>query len=56
MEEIIGVKIVEEEKFPRVSAWMQEFVKVPIIKESLPPHEKLFTKIRGIREKFIGAA
>ncbi|KAH9706651.1 glutathione S-transferase C-terminal domain containing protein expressed [Citrus sinensis] len=56
LEEIIGVKIVEEEKFPLVSAWMQEFVKVPIIKESLPPHEKLVTKIRGIREKFIGAA
>lgn len=53
LEEIIGVKIVEEEKFPRVSAWMQEFVKVPIIKESLPPHEKLVTKYAASERNFL---
>ncbi|KAL9423123.1 hypothetical protein AB3S75_035254 [Citrus x aurantiifolia] len=54
--EEIGVKVIEKEKFPLVSAWMQEFLKVRVIKESLPPHEKLVTKMRGIREKYLGAA
>nr|ATL77054.1 glutathione S-transferase 4 [Phellodendron amurense] len=56
VEEVVGVKIVEKEKFPLLSAWMKAFLEVPIIKESLPPHEKLVTRIRDIREKFLAAA
>ncbi|KAL9423125.1 hypothetical protein AB3S75_035256 [Citrus x aurantiifolia] len=55
-EEVIGVKLIEKERFPLLSAWMQEFAEAPVIKESWPPHEKLVTKFRAMREPYVAAA
>ncbi|KAK9270860.1 hypothetical protein L1049_026446 [Liquidambar formosana] len=41
VEEIVGVKLIDEETMPLLNAWFQNFLQVPIIKESLPPREKL---------------
>ncbi|XP_021911349.1 probable glutathione S-transferase [Carica papaya] len=56
MEEVNGIKIVDEQRFPRLSGWLQDFSGVPIIKENFPPHDKLVTRFRIFREKFISAA
>ncbi|KAJ4721428.1 putative Glutathione s-transferase [Melia azedarach] len=56
LEEVIGVKVIDKQKFPLLSAWMQEFTEIPIIKESLPPYDKLLTKFRVMLEPYVAAA
>ncbi|KAK0599766.1 hypothetical protein LWI29_008402 [Acer saccharum] len=48
-EEIIGMKIIDEERFPSLLAWMHEFSQVAIIKESWPPRDKLIIKFQAFR-------
>ncbi|OWM72649.1 probable glutathione S-transferase [Punica granatum] len=45
--EITGLKLIEEERFPLLSAWMKDFSGFPTIRETLPPHDKLVTKFRA---------
>lgn len=55
-EEIIGVKIIDHERFPSLLAWTQEFAEAPIIKESWPPHDKLIVKFQALRDSHLAAA
>ncbi|XP_021900534.1 probable glutathione S-transferase [Carica papaya] len=55
-EEITSIKTVDEQRFPRLSRWLQEFSGTPVIKESFPPHDKLITKFRILQENLISAA
>ncbi|KAI3421582.1 uncharacterized protein J3R85_012087 [Psidium guajava] len=41
MEEIGGMKILDAERFPSLHEWAQNFVEIPLIKEFLPPRDKL---------------
>nr|GMD40146.1 probable glutathione S-transferase [Ipomoea batatas] len=42
-EEVIGVKLgVTEEKFPHIYRWKKDFLNCDVIKETLPPRDKLF--------------
>ncbi|GLT79291.1 hypothetical protein SLA2020_507840 [Shorea laevis] len=50
-----GIKMIDEESFPSLSAWIQAFSDTPEIKESWPSHEKLVAKFRALREKFVAA-
>ncbi|EXB70647.1 hypothetical protein L484_023832 [Morus notabilis] len=52
-EEITGLKLIPEEKFPLLSTWMQVFADIPVIKESWPPRDTLFAKFRAIREAIL---
>ncbi|CAK9149431.1 unnamed protein product [Ilex paraguariensis] len=51
VQEITGVELWTKEKFPRLCEWIDEFVKCTIVKENLPPREKLLayfrTRLRG---------
>ncbi|EXB70648.1 putative glutathione S-transferase [Morus notabilis] len=49
-EEITGLKLIPEEKFPLLFNWMQVFADIPVIKESWPPRDKLVAKFHSIRE------
>ncbi|TVU27217.1 hypothetical protein EJB05_29813, partial [Eragrostis curvula] len=40
-EEITGVKMITEEKFPSLCAWMASFLSSPIVRDHLPPLDKL---------------
>ena len=42
VQEIVGWKILTDEKFPNICQWSQEFVNHPVIKQGLPPRDKLF--------------
>ncbi|XWS58652.1 hypothetical protein CRYUN_Cryun08bG0052900 [Craigia yunnanensis] len=50
-EEVTGFKIIDE-RFPVLLAWMQEFLELPIIKDNLPPHDKLVIKYQALYEKY----
>ncbi|KAA8542759.1 hypothetical protein F0562_023911 [Nyssa sinensis] len=41
MEEAGGMKLLEAEKFPFLHEWAQNFIEIPLIKECMPPREKL---------------
>ncbi|XP_021895419.1 probable glutathione S-transferase [Carica papaya] len=56
VKEVTGINIVDEQRFPRLSGWLQDFSSAPVIKESFPPHDKLVTKFRILQEKFISTA
>ncbi|EEF34551.1 probable glutathione S-transferase [Ricinus communis] len=49
-EEIIGLKIIDQEKFPLLSEWKQAFASVPIIQENWPPRDKLVAKFVATRQ------
>ncbi|KAI3421581.1 uncharacterized protein J3R85_012086 [Psidium guajava] len=41
VEEAGGMKILDAERFPSLHEWAQNFVEIPLIKECLPPRDKL---------------
>ena len=51
-EEASGVKLLVREKFPKVTNWSHEFVSNSVVKECLPPREKL---VAYFRNRFGGA-
>ncbi|XP_059463172.1 probable glutathione S-transferase [Corylus avellana] len=51
-EEASGVKLLTREKFPKLTNWSHEFVSSIVVKECLPPREKL---IAYFRNRFGGA-
>ncbi|KAF9670348.1 hypothetical protein SADUNF_Sadunf13G0059000 [Salix dunnii] len=55
LEEIHAIKMIAEERFSILHACMHEFSKVPVIADCWPPHEKLVSKFRAIRESLLEA-
>lgn len=53
LEEIVGIKLIEEKKFPHLHAWIQNFKQVPLIKENLPDYEKLLVHLQWRRQGYI---
>lgn len=50
IEEITDVKLIDQEKLPLLSNWTQVFANLPVIKENLPPRDKLLARFRDIRD------
>uniref|UniRef100_A0A6M2EA66 glutathione transferase n=1 Tax=Populus davidiana TaxID=266767 RepID=A0A6M2EA66_9ROSI len=53
MEEAMGVKVLEPSTLPRLHAWAQNFIEVPLIKENIPDNDKLLLFMKGFREKLV---
>ncbi|KAG6744599.1 glutathione S-transferase [Populus alba x Populus x berolinensis] len=53
-EEILGLKLIDQEKFPSLAAWKQEFANAPIIHENWPDRDKLVNKFVAMREAKLG--
>lgn len=47
IEEAAGFELVTEEKFPILYKWMNEFVSFGVIKENLPPRDKLLAAFQA---------
>lgn len=47
MEEVGGMKLLKVEKFPCLLEWGQHFIHTPLIKECIPPREKLVEYMSG---------
>ncbi|XP_051186039.1 glutathione transferase GST 23 [Lolium perenne] len=52
-EEIIGERLVTEDMFPSLYAWMGRFLAAPPVKDHLPPMEELKLRFRAMREYFV---
>ncbi|KAK2969064.1 hypothetical protein RJ640_021103 [Escallonia rubra] len=50
VEEIIDVKLIDEATMPLVSTWFQDFPDAPIIKERVPPRDKLLKHNKGFHK------
>ena len=53
IEEAAGVKVLEPSTLPRLHAWAQNFIEVPLIKENIPDYDKLLLHMKGVREKMM---
>ncbi|KAK3023264.1 hypothetical protein RJ639_044430 [Escallonia herrerae] len=50
VEEITNVKLIDEASMPLLSAWFQDFLDAPIIKERVPPQDKLLEHNKGFHK------
>ncbi|KAF9679453.1 hypothetical protein SADUNF_Sadunf06G0016600 [Salix dunnii] len=53
-EEVAGLKLVDQESFPSLVAWMQEFANAPIVHGSWPDKGELTGKLVSMREASLG--
>ncbi|KAF8392196.1 hypothetical protein HHK36_022538 [Tetracentron sinense] len=49
-EEVAGMEVLDPIKFPYLNAWMENFKKFPIIKDYLPPRDKMLVYYHGRRQ------
>ena len=56
LEEIVGIKLIEASKFPRLQAWLHRFRQIPVIKDNLPDYEKLKIHLQWRREGSISGS
>ncbi|KAJ0611992.1 putative glutathione transferase [Helianthus annuus] len=56
VEETSGIKILDKERFPLISAWKERFSHVPVIEETLPDRETLISKYQRMRSYFLSKA
>lgn len=53
MEEVIGIKVLEPTTLPRLSQWVQNFMEVPVIRETIPDRHKMLAYMTNMREKIV---
>lgn len=47
IEEATGFSLLTSEKFPKLYKWSQDFINHPVVKENLPPRDKLLGFFKG---------
>ncbi|KAF8402038.1 hypothetical protein HHK36_012989 [Tetracentron sinense] len=55
MEESVGKKLIEAHAFPRLYEWMENFKKVPAIKDNLPDRNGILARFKHQREILIAS-
>lgn len=55
IEDVVGIKLLEANKFPRLKAWINNFKQHSIIKDNLPDREKLFFFLKQRREMLLAS-
>ncbi|KAJ6380687.1 hypothetical protein OIU77_029562 [Salix suchowensis] len=53
-EEVVGLKLVDQETFPSLVAWMREFASAPVVHGSWPDRDELAGKLVSMREASLG--
>ncbi|KAA8550674.1 hypothetical protein F0562_002358 [Nyssa sinensis] len=56
IEEIVGVKLLEADSFPRLHAWVENFRDVPAIKENLPDRNQILAYYKLKRDMFFNSS
>ncbi|KAL5544461.1 hypothetical protein UlMin_008245 [Ulmus minor] len=49
-EEVLGFKVIDPEKTPLIHCWLKALLDLPLLKETLPPHDKMVAFIKFINE------
>ncbi|EOY05471.1 Tau class glutathione transferase GSTU43 [Theobroma cacao] len=47
MEEVVGIKLIKADTFPRLHAWMKNFSEEPVIKNNVPDHNRVVDFLRN---------
>ncbi|XP_062166511.1 probable glutathione S-transferase [Alnus glutinosa] len=55
IEEVVGVKLLEAHKFPRLHAWIKSFKEVPEIKLNLPDRDEMLVFFKSRREVLLAS-
>ncbi|XP_061370752.1 probable glutathione S-transferase [Gastrolobium bilobum] len=55
VQEVSGLQLFTNEKFPKLYRWSQEFINDPVVKESLPPRELLFAFFKARYESLVAS-
>ncbi|KAI9194712.1 hypothetical protein LWI28_008508 [Acer negundo] len=55
-EDVLGVRLLESHKFPRLHKWFQFFLEEPVIKENLPDRDKMTVFFKRRRETLQASA
>ncbi|MCL7030423.1 hypothetical protein MKW94_014634 [Papaver nudicaule] len=50
MEQVAGVKLLEEDKFPKLHAWTERFKQIPVVKNHLPDYDELVIFFKNVKE------
>jgi glutathione S-transferase len=56
IEEVVGVKLLEAHKFPRLHAWIGSFKEVPVIKLNLPDRDEMLVFFKRRREVLLASS
>ncbi|XP_068661796.1 glutathione transferase GST 23-like [Aristolochia californica] len=56
IEEFGEFKLLDPQSFPSLCAWCENFLEVPLIKENLPPHDKMSAVFQYARRTFLSSA
>ncbi|MBA0818251.1 hypothetical protein Gohar_025740 [Gossypium harknessii] len=51
-QEIMGINLLSADKFPQLFQWSEDFANCSIVKESLPPRDKLLPFVKGLIAKY----
>ncbi|KAI3965108.1 hypothetical protein MKX01_014039 [Papaver californicum] len=51
VEEVLGVKVLDADKFPKFHAWTERFKQVPVIKDNFPSYNELVSFFNGVKEQ-----
>lgn len=52
-EEILETKLIDKETMPVLAAWIDYVLQDPLIKDCMPPHDKLFQHMKDVRSRHI---
>ncbi|KAJ8635160.1 hypothetical protein MRB53_009427 [Persea americana] len=50
IQQVVGIVLIDEEKLPMLHQWAQELVNTSVVKESLPPRDKLLAFFKARKE------
>ncbi|KAJ4722860.1 putative Glutathione s-transferase [Melia azedarach] len=56
IQDVVGIKLYEPNKFPAVHSWLENFKKEPVIQENLPTYDDLFAAFKAARGKLVPSA
>ncbi|KAI6683099.1 hypothetical protein NL676_029012 [Syzygium grande] len=56
LEEVLGAKFLDPEKYPRVTSWVKALTELPLVKEATLPHEKLVGLLQFLRARALESA
>lgn len=55
VEEITGTTLIDAESMPSLDAWSKRFLELPVIKECVPPWDKLIELNSGFLQKYLAS-
>nr|XP_009768455.1 PREDICTED: glutathione S-transferase U10-like [Nicotiana sylvestris] len=49
-EEVLGMKVLDPERNPFIYSWVNTLLELPLVKQTLPPHDKVVSRLEFIKQ------